>query len=188
MRFLVLSWLSVSSTMGATTSEILASLLSIEVHILYCILYVFPNLNLFKLFLGCFRYGTGLNFSSNILEKFKTNSALECRERCRANSKCKLFNWNQESQNCFSRSEIPNEINVFISVKFAIVGLTDCSDVSILWPEYKYMFTSVSSQNTTNIVPKMFPNTFVNALATTTSANALTTDSRDNAGIQAVER
>ena len=50
------------------------------------------------------------------------------------------------------------------------------------------MFTSVSSQNTTNIVPKMFPNTFVNALATTTSANALTTDSRDNAGIQAVER
>ena len=122
--------------------------------------------------LGCFRYGTGLNFNSNILEECKTNTALECREICRANSKCKLFHWNQDSKNCFSRSEIPNDINVFISVKFAIVGLTDCSDVSLLWPEYKHFFTSPSTQNTTTIIPKMYHKIFANAHTTTTNQNA----------------
>ena len=99
--------------------------------------------------IGCLRYGTGLFTTTDLLlAQDKAKSVYDCKERCRANHKCKIFHWNQESKNCLIKSGLPEGRVAFKIDKFAILGVPFCSDVSIIWPEFKKLPPYASNQKT----------------------------------------
>jgi hypothetical protein len=62
-------------------------------------------------------------------------TALKCQQLCQDESRCKLFNWNGQSQTCFLRSDLSNGTSSFKDVPASLVGAKDCNKIEIIWPE-----------------------------------------------------
>ena len=119
---------------------------------------------------GCFRFGTGLIGRINLIWKNESIwSALECQTLCQSTTECKLFNWNQDSNACFIRSDLPKGFDSFNeNVPKAIIGARDCSDFRIIWPEVYGLDITLTTITTTTT-------TKTSTTATTTTSTSVTT-------------
>jgi hypothetical protein len=115
----------------------------------------------------------------NVIEqKLNIISALECQTECQKDPFCKLFNWNQNSLNCFLRTDLPDGANSFSKTPAAIVGARDCSDVSIIWPEIYPQSTSTSAcpiSSTTSLISIGSTTSTTSTSTSITSTTTLTT-------------
>jgi hypothetical protein len=154
-----------------------------------CLVFHFQNVTIFMkrcfhvivlllLLSGCFRLGTGLKSRNNTIDgsPFKTDSALDCQKKCQEFPECKLFNWNQKSQNCFPRTDLPEGNNSFVAnIPMTIVGARDCSNFEIIWPEV-YPPPTLTTTTGTITATTTGTTTATEMMTTTTTITTTTTE------------
>ena len=89
---------------------------------------------------GCFRLGKGISKEMNRVFSI-TNNAKECQGVCWENPDCKIWSWNRVSKRCHPRTGLASSSEL-IDAQLETVGPRDCSQLKMIWPEFREQFLS----------------------------------------------
>ena len=126
--------------------------------------------------------------SEGVISQTSQPTVLQCKSQCENDAgKCKLYNWNQRSQNCFTRAFIPGGIGVFTQVAEAIVGVPNCKNIAIIWPEIFPAIVSTITTATTTTTTTNFTTTATTTTTTVSTKPSKTTTTTETAASSQLE-